>query len=71
MKKLYRSQADKKIAGVCGGLGEYFSVDPVLIRLAFVFIALLTAVVPMIIAYIIGWVIMPQKTLQSDSNPAH
>jgi len=71
MKKLYRSQADKKIAGVCGGLGEYFSVDPILIRLAFVFIALLTAVVPMIIAYIIGWVIIPQKILQSDSNPAH
>jgi phage shock protein C len=53
MKKLYRHKEDKRIAGICGGLDEYFSIDPVLIRLAFVFIALLTAVIPMILAYII------------------
>ncbi len=60
MKKLYRSSKDRKIAGICGGLGEYFSVDPTLIRLAFVFIALITAIIPMIVAYVIGWIIIPQ-----------
>lgn len=38
-KKLYRSNKDKKLAGVCGGLGEYFQIDPVIIRLIFVLIA--------------------------------
>jgi len=70
MKKIYRSREDKKVAGICGGLGEYFSIDPVLIRLAFVFIALVTAIVPMIVAYIIGWIIMPRKPSQIHSNPA-
>jgi phage shock protein C len=64
MKKLYRSREDKRIAGVCGGLGEYFSIDPVLIRLAFVFIALLTAIIPMLVAYIVGWIIIPAKPSQ-------
>ena len=61
VKKLYRSLADRKIAGICGGLGEYFSVDPTLIRLAFVFIALLTAILPMLVAYLIGWIIIPES----------
>lgn len=69
MKKLYRHKEDKRIAGICGGIGEYFSIDPVLIRLAFVFIALLTAVIPMILVYIIGWIIIPEKPSPSDSHP--
>ena len=60
MKKLYRSSEDRKIAGICGGLGEYFSVDSTLIRLAFVFITLLTAIIPMIVAYLVGWIIIPE-----------
>jgi len=40
MKKLYRSSSNKIIAGVCGGLGEYFSVDPVLFRIIFVVMSL-------------------------------
>ncbi|HPS42079.1 MAG TPA: PspC domain-containing protein [Anaerolineaceae bacterium] len=35
-KRLYRSRTDRKIAGVCGGLGEYFNFDPTLVRLLFV-----------------------------------
>ena len=60
MKKIYRSQKDKKIAGVFGGLGELFSIDPTLLRLAFVFIGLITGVFPAIIAYLVGWVIIPK-----------
>lgn len=59
MKKIYRSQQDKKIAGICGGLGEMFSIDSTLIRLGVVFIGLVTAVLPIVIAYIIGWLIVP------------
>ena len=39
MKKLYRSQNNSMISGVCGGLGQYFGVDPTIVRLAFVFLA--------------------------------
>lgn len=59
MKKIYRSRDDKKIAGICGGLGEMFSVDPTLIRLLFVFLGFVTGVAPIIIVYIIGWIIIP------------
>ena len=61
MKKLYRSRTDKKIAGLCGGIGELMQVDPTIIRLAFVFVALVTAVMPLVIAYVVGWVIVPDE----------
>ena len=60
MKRLYRSQKDKKIAGIFGGLGEIFSIDPTLLRLAFVFIGLATGIFPILIAYLVGWVIIPK-----------
>jgi phage shock protein C len=60
MKKLYLSNTDKKLAGVCGGLGELFDIDPTIIRLLFVFTTLATAVVPMVTVYLIGWMIIPQ-----------
>ncbi len=59
MKKIYRSQKDKMIAGICGGLGEMFEIDSTLIRLALVFIGLATGVLPIIVAYIVGWIIIP------------
>jgi len=60
MKKIYRSQKDKKIAGIFGGLGELFSIDPTLLRLVFVFIGLSTAIFPVVIAYLVGWMIIPK-----------
>ncbi|MDH4272117.1 MAG: PspC domain-containing protein, partial [Candidatus Aminicenantes bacterium] len=45
-KKLFRSQARKMLGGVCGGLGEYFDIDVTLIRLIFVAITLVTAIIP-------------------------
>ncbi len=59
-KRLYRSRTDKMIAGVCGGLAEYFDTDPVIIRLIFIFL-LLFGIGPIIIAYIIMWIVVPQK----------
>lgn len=60
MKRLTLSQSNKKIAGVCGGLGEYFDLDPTLIRLIVVILALATALVPMMIGYLLAWIIVPR-----------
>ena len=61
MKKLYKSQTDKVISGVIGGLGEYYEKDPVLLRLAYLLIVILTGVFPGVIAYIIASIIVPKK----------
>ena len=60
MKKLYLSDTNRKIGGVCGGLGEYFDVDPTLVRVIFILIALLSLGLG-IIAYILIWMIIPRK----------
>jgi len=69
MKKIYRSQKDKKIAGILGGLGELFNIDPTLLRLAFVFIGLATGIIPIIIAYVIGWIIIPKGEKPITGRP--
>jgi len=58
MKKLYRSKKDRIIAGVCGGIGEYLDVDPTLIRLLWVLLALEGIG---IVGYIIAWIIIPEE----------
>ncbi|HOE13676.1 MAG TPA: PspC domain-containing protein [Candidatus Saccharicenans sp.] len=58
-KKLYRSTRQKMVGGVCGGLAEYFDLDVSLIRLIFVGLALLTAILPMVLFYLIAWLIIP------------
>lgn len=59
-KRLYRSSSNKMIAGVCGGLAEYFNIDPVIIRLLFV-ILLLPGGFPGLLPYIIMWIVVPTK----------
>ena len=59
-RKLVRSHNNRMIAGVCSGLGEYFSVDPTLIRLLFVFTAILGG--PGLIAYLIFWIVVPPES---------
>ncbi len=61
MKRLYRSSDNKVFAGVFGSLGEYFDVDPVVLRLAFVFVLLATAVIPGLIAYAAAIFIVPAR----------
>ncbi len=68
MKKIYRSGRDKKIAGICGGLGEIFAVDSTLVRLAFVFLCLSSGVLPLLVTYIVGWIIIPVGTKEADSS---
>lgn len=63
MKKLYRSRSDCRLAGVLGGLGEYFEVDPTLIRLAYVVFTLTTGFFPGIIGYLLAILIIPKEPL--------
>lgn len=64
MKKLYRSREDKKIAGVCGGIAEYFGVDPTLVRLAAVLFIFASGAG--LIAYVIAWAIIPERPPHVD-----
>ena len=59
MKRLYRSPDEKKIAGVCGGLGEYFDLDPVFFRLFFLVLLFFGGVG--LLAYIVMWIMVPMK----------
>ena len=59
-KKLYRIEEGKKVAGVCGGLAEYFNIDPTLIRLGWALAALCGGTG--LIAYIVAAIIMPEKS---------
>lgn len=62
-KKLYRSQNDKMLGGVCGGIAEYFGIDPTIIRLVFVLIFFAEGAG--FLAYLVGWIIIPEK---NDNN---
>jgi len=65
-RRLVRSETDKQIAGVCGGLAEYFGVDSTLVRLAAVIIAIYPGcVIGGIVAYLIAWFIMPARHVAS------
>ena len=64
MKRLYLSDDECMIAGICGGIGETYDVDPTLVRLALVFLCVVTAVIPLGITYLVGWFIIPKKPAQ-------
>lgn len=63
IKKLYLSSNDKKISGVCGGIAEYFEIDSTLVRLAWIIMTAVTAIVPGVIGYLIAAVVMPRRAL--------
>ncbi len=58
-KTLYRSQKQKILGGVCGGLADYLDTDVNILRLLFVGVGLITAVLPMVLFYLIAWIIVP------------
>ncbi len=66
-KKLYRSNSQKMLAGVCGGLAEYFDTDVSIIRLLIVGLALVTAFFPLFFFYIIAWIVVPQGPPKAQS----
>ena len=58
-KKLYRSTTNYKLAGVCGGIGEYFNIDPTLVRLAWILFSVMGGAG--LLAYIIAALVMPKQ----------
>ncbi len=54
-----RSLYDKKISGLCGGLGEYLVVDPTLVRL--IFVVLLVCFPPFLVGYLVAWMVVPRE----------
>lgn len=70
-KKLQRSQSNKVVAGVCGGLGEYFQIDPVIFRVLAVLLLLVNGYGA--ILYVIGWVAIPEgnkkKQIKEEEMP--
>ena len=57
-KRLHRNKQDSKIAGICSGIGDYFDIDPVIVRLLFLLALFLGGG---LIVYIIAWIIIPIK----------
>jgi phage shock protein C len=58
-QRLYRSRDDRMLAGVCGGLAQFFSIDPTIVRLIFVILAIMGG--PGLLIYIIMWIVVPEE----------
>jgi len=63
MKKLMRSRKNKMIAGVCGGIAEYFNMDPTLVRIIYVLVSIFSIAFPGILVYIILWLVIPESEI--------
>ena len=59
--KFARSQNDRMIAGVCGGIAEYFGWAPWLVRFAYVLVSILSAAFPGILIYLLLWILVPKQ----------
>lgn len=68
-KKLYRSDENKIIFGICGGIGEYFEVDPVIIRL--ILIVLICLGFSGLVAYIIAAFVIPRRPAASTNSSSY
>jgi phage shock protein C len=65
-RKLYRSQTDRKVAGVCGGLADYFNVDPTLIRVLFIVLAVCGGAG--LVLYLAMWIVVPDASKASSQT---
>ncbi len=68
MKRIYRSKNDRRISGVCGGIAEYFDVDPTIIRIAWVIISVFSASVPGLLIYFLCAIIIPDEPDSYDTT---
>jgi phage shock protein C len=64
--RLVRTRDDRVIAGVCGGVGRYLGIDPVLVRVAAVLLVLLAGTG--LLAYVIAWIVMPEETVSPTGS---
>jgi len=67
MRELHRSETDKWIAGVCGGIGETYSFDPITVRLIAIALCLVFAILPFAFVYIVAWMVVPTSPASSES----
>lgn len=68
MRRLYKSKENKIIAGIIGGIGEYFNVDPVILRVIWIVVVAFTVFVPGIIVYLIAVFVVPDKPKEITSK---
>jgi phage shock protein C len=61
VKRLFRSNKNRAIGGVCGGLGDYFAIDPVILRILFVLGFIIFGIG--VIVYLILWIMMPEEPI--------
>lgn len=67
MKRLYRSSSERILGGVCGGIGKYFDIDPVIVRLIWALFVFASGFG--LILYIIAWIIIPKENkIVADNN---
>ncbi len=60
-KRLVRPRSNRKIAGVCAGLAEYFDLDVTLVRVLWMLVTIFSAIVFGIVGYIVAWIVMPEE----------
>lgn len=60
-KRLFRSKKESMLAGVCGGIAEYFGLDPTLVRIGYILLSVLSAAFPGLIVYLILWIVVPEE----------
>jgi len=68
MNRLYRSTTNRMLAGICGGIGEYFNIDPTLVRILFAISVFFGGFG--LIAYVVGWIIIPEGSRDVSGKPA-
>ena len=68
VRRLLRPRGGRVLGGVCGGIGDYYEVDPVLIRLVWAVGSLVTGLIPGAIAYLVAWIIIPEAEV-ADRAP--
>jgi len=70
MRKVYLSRNDRKFAGVLAGFAEAFNLDPTVLRLAWIFIALVTGFFAAIVVYLIAWWVLPERPVRVVEDDA-
>jgi phage shock protein C len=70
MKRFYRVEEGKKIAGVCSGLADIFNMDANLVRILLVFVCVATGVAPTIVAYLAAWYLLPEEKTPINKKDA-
>lgn len=59
-QRLARSESEKIIAGVCGGIAQFLGWDPTLVRVLYIVVSILSAAFPGILVYVLLWIVMPR-----------